>query len=103
MKFDSRFTIGNLLSIVVMLVIAVGAVAAATSHINDEGRHPKGRASADDLRSLQEEVANGFREQRTAIDAHFDHLSTRIDGLYENPSKIRSSPLSGTVAKTSME
>lgn len=88
MKFDSRFTIGNLISIVVMLVIAVGAVVGATSHTQNQEQHPKGRASADNLESLRMEMANGFREQRIVEDSHHQYLSERIDGLYKPESSM---------------
>jgi hypothetical protein len=85
MKYDSRLTFGNLLTMVVMLLITAGTVMAAVNHVRDESKHPSADdfASQDEIRILRQEMNDGFRLQRELSDQHFQHMTERIDGLYQ--------------------
>jgi hypothetical protein len=85
MKYDSRFTTGNLITIVLVCVGALVTILQAVEHRNDQSVHQLSDAIVrkDEFREFRQEMNENFKILQAQDQRHFEILTERVDGLYD--------------------
>jgi len=83
--FQNSFTVGNILTIIVILIGGLATILQAVEHRKDQSVHQKTSeiVRKDEFRELRIEMKEGFDTMQLQEQRHFDALTERIDELYK--------------------
>jgi len=83
--FQNSFTVGNVLTIIVLLIGGLATILQAVEHRKDTSVHQKASevVRKDEFRELRIEMKEGFETMQLQEQRHFDALTERIDELYK--------------------
>lgn len=84
-KFNNSLTIGNILTIVMIVCACLATILQAVEHQKNKSVHIDRTeiVTQSEISELRDDMKDGFKEQREREDEHFQMLIKRIDGFYQ--------------------